>query len=675
MANAFPHLFEPIKLGQLELENRIIMGPMHTHLEETENGWERLAAYYVERVKGGVGLIISGGVGPNISAPNVEGGTILTSKKHMRLHKPVTDAVHEAGGRICLQLLHSGRYGFGGHLVAPSAITAPINNFEPHELTGAEVKKQIFDFVRCAVLAKEAGYDGVEVMASEGYLLNEFISAHTNKRTDSWGGEYKQRIKFVTSILKMIRKSVGPDFLIIFRLSLIDLIKEGSTIEEIILLAKEAKKAGVDVINSGIGWHESRIPSMAHMVPRGGYAWVTEKFREHIELPLIACNRINTPEVAEDILASGVADMVSIARPFLADPEFILKAKEGRSENINTCIGCNQACMDHVFNVTLVSCMVNPRACYETELNYLPVTEKKKIAVVGAGPSGLICANIAAERGHEVTLFEASDRIGGQFNLAIKIPGKIEYKETIRYFGNELERNGVTLKLNEKATAEMLMADGFDEVVVATGVVPNTPELEGINHPKVLSYLDVLTGKPVGKQVVIIGANGIGFDIAEFITHDPADDSDVNIDTFLHKWGIDKSLKSTGGIASEPNITGQDRSVTMLQRKKSKVGHALGKTTGWIHKETLKRRDVQMINAVEYLRIDDEGLHTKVNNIPKLFPADTIIICAGQKSNKDLLQSLKESGVKTHAIGGTLSTRVLDAKRAIRQGAVLAAEL
>ena len=583
--------------------------------------------------------------------------------------------MHEAGGYICLQILHTGRYAFGQHLVAPSSLVAPTNQFVPHELTTEEVKKQIFDFVRCAVLAKEAGYDGVEIMASEGYLLNEFLSTHTNKRTDVWGGDYKKRIKFVTSILKMVRKTVGKDFLIILRLSLIDLIKDGSTIEEVILLANEAEKAGVDVINTGVGWHESRIPSVAGLVPRGAFVWVTEKFRKHINLPLIACNRINTPEVAESILESGVADMVSLARPFLADPAFLNKAEQGNADNINTCIGCNQACMDHAFNFTVVSCIVNPRACHETLLEYKPVTNTKKIAVVGSGPAGLICATVAAERGHDVTLFESSDRIGGQFNLAIKIPGKEEYKETLRYFESELQRTGVTVKLNESATADSLADAGYDDVVVATGVTPHIPELAGIDNPMVLDYLDVLNGAEVGERVVIIGSGGIGFDLAELLTHHPEDDSATNVETFLNKWGIDKTLESRGGVGGTPQISSSGRSVTLLQRKRNKVGHSLGMTTGWIHLQTLNFRGAQMYNSVKYVRIDSDGVHTIIDNKNKFFPADTVIICTGQKPNTDLEVDLNKAGLKNHVIGGALASKRLDAKRAFKEGALLAAEL
>ncbi len=675
MSTAYPNIFNPIQLGHLTLNNRILMGSMHTHLEETEGGWDRLKAYYVERVKGGVQLIITGGVGPNKSAPNVEGGTVLTNSKHVSLHQPLTEAVHEAGGYICLQILHTGRYAFGSHLVAPSAITAPINQFEPHELTSAEVKKQIIDFVRCANLAKEAGYDGVEIMGSEGYFLNQFISLTTNQRTDEWGGEYENRIKIITVVIKMIRKSVGPDFLIIYRLSLIDLIDKGSSIEEIIQLAKAVEKAGANVINTGIGWHESRIPTVASMVPRGAFAWVTAQFKEHINLPLVACNRINTPELAEDILAKGMADMVSIARPFLADPEFIIKAEQNRSEDINTCIGCNQACMDHVFNLSVVSCLVNPRACNEESLQYLPTTKPKRIAVVGAGPSGLTCATIAAKRGHKVTLYDASDRIGGQFNLAKKIPGKQEFNETLRYYQREIEHHGVELVLQQTVTPELLEAGQFDEVVVATGVTPNTPDIPGIDHPKVLSYIDVLNGKPVGNKVAIIGAGGIGFDVAEFITHHPDDHSDVDPDQFIKNWGIDKTLKVHGGLLHPPKLPHQDRQVTLLQRKKIKIGHSLGKTTRWIHLETLELRGVTMLKDVNYQRIDDAGLHVTINKLPRVFDVDTVIVCAGQNPNSSLAESLKEKGFTPHVIGGALLAKQLDAKRAIQEGALLAASI
>lgn len=675
MTTAYPHIFQPIRLGHLELKNRVIMGSMHTHLEETEGGWERLRAFYVERVKGGVDLIVSGGVGPNKYAPNIEGGTVLTHAKHVQFHKPLTDAVHEAGGHICLQILHTGRYAFGAHLVAPSAITAPINPFQPRPLTDTEIKQHIIDFVRCAKLAQEAGYDGVEIMGSEGYLLNQFISAHTNKRDDDWGGSYDNRIKMVTMILKMIRKATGEDFLIIFRLSMLDLIENGSTVEEIVHLAKAAEKAGVNVINTGIGWHESRVPTVASMVPRGAFAWVTERFREHISLPLVASNRINTPELAEEILARGVADMVSMARPFLADPEFLLKAEQNRALDINTCIGCNQACLDHVFNLKVVSCVVNPRACNEETLQYRPVQSRKRIAVIGAGPAGLACATIAAQRGHQVTLFDADDRIGGQFNLAIKIPGKQEFHETLRYFARQIEKFDVELRLNERVGAETLADAHFDEVVVATGVTPKAPTIPGAEHPKVLSYLDVLAGKPVGEKVVIVGAGGIGFDIAALLSHASNDDSATNVERFMVNWGVDMSLARPGGLNRSPHVEKSTRNITLLQRKRTKPGNSLGKTTGWIHIEALEKKGVTMFNSVKYERIDDIGLHTTVNNVARLFPADTIVICAGQEPNHQLADELQQIGKDVHLIGGALHCSNLDAKRAIDEGARLAARL
>lgn len=675
MTTAYPHLFQPIRLGHLELKNRVIMGSMHTHLEETEGGWQRLRAFYIERVKGGVDLIVSGGVGPNKHAPNIEGGTVLTHTKHVQLHKPLTEAVHEAGGHICLQILHTGRYAFGAHLVAPSAITASINPFQPHALTDAEIKQHIIDFVRCAKLAQEAGYDGVEVMGSEGYLLNQFISAHTNRRDDDWGGSYDNRIKIVTTIIKMIRKATGQDFLIIFRLSMLDLIENGSSVEEIVQLAKAVEKAGANVINTGIGWHESRVPTVASMVPRGAFTWVTERFREHINLPLVACNRINTPELAEEILTRGVADMVSMARPFLADPEFLLKAKQNRALDINTCIGCNQACMDHVFNLKVVSCVVNPRACNEETLQYRPVHARKHVAVVGAGPAGLACATIAAQRGHRVTLFDADDKIGGQFNLAVKIPGKQEFHETLRYFARQIEHHDVELRLNERAGATTFTNAEFDEVVIATGVTPKAPPIPGLENPKVLSYLDVLAGKPVGEKVVIVGAGGIGFDIASLLSHSPNDDSATNVERFMVSWGVDMSLAKAGGLNGARHVEKAQRNITLLQRKRTKPGNNLGKTTGWIHVEALEKKGVTMFNSVKYDRIDDVGLHATVNNVSRLFPADTIVICTGQEPNHHLAIELRQLGKNVHLIGGALDCKNLDAKRAIEEGARLAARL
>lgn len=650
------------------------MGSMHTGLEELKGGYEKMAAFYGERAKGGVGLIVTGGIAPNIAGWVGPFASKLTNSRTAAKHKMVTDAVHENGGKICMQILHTGRYGYHPFAVAPSALKAPISPFKPWALSKRGIEKTIKDYGRCAKLAKEAGYDGVEVMGSEGYLINQFIAAKTNKRTDEWGGSYENRIKFPLEIVKRIRKEVGNDFIIIFRLSMLDLVPGGSTWEEVVLLAKELEKAGVSIINTGIGWHEARIPTIATMVPRAAFSWVTKKMMGEVNIPLVTTNRINDPKVAEDILEEGCADMVSMARPFLADPELMNKAEQGRENEINTCIGCNQACLDHIFKRKTASCLVNPRACNETELNYVKTDKPKKVAVIGAGPAGLTVASIAAERGHQVTLFDAASEIGGQFNIAKQIPGKEEFYETLRYFKTQLELHHVEVILNKKVAVEDLV--GFDEIVVATGITPRTPKIEGIDHPKVLSYIDVLKHKKeVGKSVAIIGAGGIGFDTAEYLTHEGKSTS-LDVNAFLKEWGIDPQNEARSGVEGiTPEPPASPREVYLLQRKDTKVGDGLGKTTGWVHRLTLKNKHVKMINSVQYEKIDDQGLHVTIKGEPQLLPVDNVVICAGQVSKNELYQPLLDKGLSVHLIGGAFQAGELDAKRAIDQGARLAAQL
>ncbi|MFM9952349.1 MAG: FAD-dependent oxidoreductase [Saprospiraceae bacterium] len=670
----YPHLLAPLDLGFTQLKNRVLMGSMHTGLEETANGFEKMAAYFAERARGGVGLIVTGGIAPNRAGWVGPFSARLATDAAARKHRIVTDAVHAEGGKICMQILHSGRYGYHPLAVAPSAIKSPISPFKPWALSGRGVERTIRDFVNCAELAQEAGYDGVEVMGSEGYLINQFIVSKTNKRTDQWGGEFKNRIRFPIEIVRRIRERVGPNFIIIYRLSMLDLVEDGSSWDEVEYLASEIEAAGATIINTGIGWHEARVPTIATMVPRGGFAWVTKRLMGKVGIPLITTNRINTPELGEQIIADGCADMVSMARPFLADPDFVKKAAENRAAEINTCIGCNQACLDHIFNRNTASCLVNPRAARETELNYPPVARKKKIGVVGAGPAGLAFASIAAERGHEVHLFEASGEIGGQFNLAKRIPGKEEFYETLRYFRKQLDVHGVQLHLNTIATTEMLGAQGFDEVIVATGVSPRALNIEGIQHPKVLSYLEVLRDqKPVGNSVAIIGAGGIGFDVAEYLVHQGESPS-TNVAAFMKEWGVDMSYSNRGALA-KPKPEAAAREIYLLQRSKGKPGDRLAKTTGWIHRAALRMKKVQMLSEVTYKRVDDEGLHIEIKGQPQVLKVDNIIICAGQEPMRELLEPLKAAGIPVHLIGGAYEARELDAKRAIEQAARLAAEV
>jgi 2,4-dienoyl-CoA reductase (NADPH2) len=670
----YPHLLAPLDLGFTQLKNRVLMGSMHTGLEETANGFEKMAAYFAERARGGVGLIVTGGIAPNRAGWVGPFSARLATDAAARKHRIVTDAVHAEGGKICMQILHSGRYGYHPLAVAPSAIKSPISPFKPWALSGRGVERTIRDFVNCAELAQEAGYDGVEVMGSEGYLINQFIVSKTNKRKDQWGGEFKNRIRFPIEIVRRIRERVGPNFIIIYRLSMLDLVEDGSSWDEVEYLASEIEAAGATIINTGIGWHEARVPTIATMVPRGGFAWVTKRLMGKVGIPLITTNRINTPELGEQIIADGCADMVSMARPFLADPDFVKKAAENRAAEINTCIGCNQACLDHIFNRNTASCLVNPRAARETELNYPPVIHKKKIGVVGAGPAGLAFSSIAAERGHEVHLFEASGEIGGQFNLAKRIPGKEEFYETLRYFRKQLDVHGVQLHLNTFATTELLSAQGFDEVVVATGVSPRALNIEGIQHPKVLSYLEVLRDKkPVGNAVAIIGAGGIGFDVAEYLVHQGESPS-TNVAAFMKEWGVDMAYSNRGALA-KPRPEAAAREIYLLQRSKGKPGDRLAKTTGWIHRAALRMKKVQMLSEVTYKRVDDEGLHIEVKGQPQVLKVDNVIICAGQEPLRELYEPLKAAGIPVHLIGGAYEARELDAKRAIEQAARLAAEV
>lgn len=671
--STYPHMLAPLDLGFTTLKNRVLMGSMHTGLEEVADGHERMAAYFGERAKGGVGLIVTGGIGPN-----TEGGTHPNTKKlvddeDIAGHRQITDAVHQHDGKICLQILHTGRYAYSPDQVAPSAIKAPINPFTPRALTDEEIYKQIDDFVFTSVQAQKAGYDGVEIMGSEGYFLNQFIAARTNQREDDWGGSYENRIRLPIEVVRRVREAVGEKFIIIFRLSMLDLVDGGSTDDEVIQLGKAIEQAGATIINTGIGWHEAQIPTIATKVPRAAFTWVTARFRKELSVPVITSNRINTPEVAEQVLARGDADMVSMARPFLADPDFVIKSQENRADEINTCIGCNQACLDHVFSGIMTSCLVNPRACHETELHIVATTDSKKIAVVGAGPAGLSAATTAASRGHQVTLFDAANEIGGQFNIAKQIPGKEEFYETLRYFQKQIEITGVNLQLNSKVTAEQLNNGGFDEVVIATGISPRMPEIEGINHPKVLNYLDVIGGKqPVGEKVAIIGAGGIGFDTAEYITHS-GESTSTNIPAFMKEWGIDMSFGSRSGIEGvKPQPAPSPREVYLLQRKTTRVGKGLGKTTGWIHRAGLAMKGVRMMPGCDYSHIDDQGLHLTVGDDPQVLPVDTVIICAGQDPLRELVDGLT---LPHHLIGGADEAGELDAKRAINQGTRLAAAM
>ena len=649
------------------------MGSMHTGLEEAENGHVRMAAYFAERAKGGVGLIVTGGIGPNIEGSTHPNTKNLVTDQDIANHRQITDAVHQHDSKICLQILHTGRYAYSPDQVAPSAIKSPINPFTPHPLTEDEIYKQIDDFVFTSEQAQKAGYDGVEIMGSEGYFLNQFIAKRTNQRDDDWGGSYENRIRLPIEVVRRVRQAVGEKFIIIFRLSMLDLVEGGSTAEEVVTLGKAIEQAGATIINTGIGWHEAKIPTIATKVPRAAFTWVTAYFRKQLSVPVITSNRINTPEVAEEVLARGDADMISMARPFLADPDFVIKAIENRADEINTCIGCNQACLDHVFGGQMTSCLVNPRACHETEFNIVAATKIKKIAVVGAGPAGLSAATTAASRGHQVTLFDSADEIGGQFNIAKQIPGKEEFNETLRYYARQIELTGVDLQLNCRVTAEQLNNGNFDDVIIATGISPRTPNIEGIDHPMVMDYLDVIgRKKPVGKKVAIIGAGGIGFDTAEYITHS-GEATSQNIPAFMKEWGIDMSFGSRSGIegvSADPEPS--PRQVYLLQRKISKVGSGLGKTTGWIHRAGLAMKGVRMMPGCDYKRIDDQGLHITVGEETKVLDVDTVIICAGQDPLRELGEGLN---APHHLIGGADVASELDAKRAINQGTRLAAAL
>lgn len=671
----YPHLLEPLDLGFTTLRNRTLMGSMHTGLEEEKGGFQKMAAFFAERAKGGVGLIVTGGVAPNWEGWVKPFAARMTKKKHVHQHKKVTSAVHAEGGKIAMQILHAGRYAYHPLSVAPSNIKSPITPFGPRQMTVWDIRRTINDFVKSAKLAQEAGYDGVEIMGSEGYLINQFIVKHTNHRKDEWGGSYENRIKFPLEIVRKVREAVGENFIIIYRLSMIDLIDDGSSWEEVVHLAKEIEKAGATIINTGIGWHEARIPTIATQVPRAAFSWVTQKLKSEISIPLCTSNRINDPQVAEDVLADGHADMVSMARPFLADAFFVSKAAEGKADEINTCIACNQACLDHTFSNKLSSCLVNPRACHETELNYTPTSQSKKIAVVGAGPAGLTFATVAAQRGHQVTLYDSQPELGGQFNMAKIIPGKEEYAETIRYYEVQLQLAGVQVVLNKKVEVEDLVS--FDEVVLATGVTPREIKIEGSDLPKVVSYTEILYKEKVaGQTVAIIGAGGIGFDVSEYLTTEDPEHMPT-VQEWLSEWGIDPKNEVRGGIRGvEPQIPASPREVALFQRTEGKVGARLGKTTGWIHRLNLKKKNVSMIDGVDYLKIDEVGLHYKDRDgVARVFVCDTVVVCAGQISLRDLEKPLQNMGKPVYLIGGADVAAELDAKRAIDQAARLAAKV
>lgn len=672
--SAYPNLLAPLDLGFTTLKNRVLMGSMHTGLEELPNGPERMAAFYAERAAAGVALIVTGGIAPNEKGVVYRGASVLNQPQQVAHHQIVTEAVHQAGGKIALQILHTGRYSYQPQPVAPSALQAPINPFSPAALTTQEVEQTIADFANCAALAQQAGYDGVEVMGSEGYLINQFLVSRTNQRTDQWGGSFSNRMRFAVEIVRAVREATGPEFILIYRLSMLDLVEDGSSWQEIEQLAVAIEQAGATLINTGIGWHEARIPTIATMVPRAGFSWVTRKLMGKVKIPLITTNRINDPAVAEQVLADGCADMVSMARPFLADAAFVQKAAEGRADEINTCIGCNQACLDQIFDHKLTSCLVNPRACRETEMPLIATATPKKLAVVGAGPAGLAFATTAASRGHQVTLFDAAEQIGGQFNIAKQIPGKEEFHQTLRYFCRQLVLNEVELKLGQQVQPQDL-AD-FDEVILACGIVPRMPAIAGIEHAKVMNYLDVLRDKkPVGQRVAIIGAGGIGFDVAEYLSQHGTSSS-LDLAAFNREWGIDSQLEQRGGLSAlGPEVPSSPRQIFLLQRKTSKVGEGLGKTTGWIHRTSLAVRGVKMLNSVNYQRIDDEGLHILRAEQESCLPVDTVVICAGQEPRRELQQPLLEMGKTVHLIGGADVAAELDARRAIDQGTRLAMAL
>jgi 2,4-dienoyl-CoA reductase (NADPH2) len=688
LATAFPHLLAPLDLGFTRLANRVLMGSMHTGLEDSRKHFPAMAAFYAERARGGVGLMVTGGFAPNIEGWAKPLAGTLATHAAARRHREVTAAVHAEGGKIALQILHTGRYGYSPLCVAPSRIQSPISPFTPRELSERGIERQIRAFVRCAALAREAGYDGVEVMGSEGYFINQFLVTHTNRRTDRWGGTYDNRIRLAVEIVRRVREAVGTDFILIYRISLIDLIPEGSSWPEVVQLAKAVTAAGATILNTGIGWHEARVPTIATSVPRAAFAWVTKKLRDElrsagIDIPLVTSNRINTPDVGEQVLADGCADLVSLARPFLADPDFVAKSAAGRASEINTCIACNQACLDHTFKNQLASCLVNPRAGHETTLLIRRTPHRKRVAVVGAGPAGLAAATTLAERGHEVQLFESAAEIGGQFNLAKRIPGKEEFQETLRYFARRIEVTGVALHLNVRASAEQLIRERFDEVLLATGVSPRNPHIAGQDTPGVVSYLDaILQRQPVGRRVAIVGAGGIGFDVAEFLVHDAAHPSPaLDLAAWMREWGVTDPALARGGVVRGIPAAAS-RQVTLLQRKAGKLGAGLGKTTGWIHRSALKMKQVEMVAGVNYERIGPHdgalGLFLSFGTERRdgtVIACDTVVLCAGQEPLRELQAPLTEAGVKLHLIGGAFEAGELDAKRAIDQGTRLAATL
>jgi len=672
----YPHLFEPLDLGFTTLKNRILMGSMHTNLEEAKDPIEKLSAFYAARAKGGVALMVTGGIAPNWTGRLAPFASQLSRRSVADKYRHVTNAVHEHDGKIALQILHAGRYAYHPLAAAPSAIRSPISPFKPRALSRFGIYKTIRDFVRTAELARYAGFDGVEIMGSEGYLINQFLVKHTNHRTDDWGGDYMNRMRFPLEIVRRTREALGKDFIIIYRLSMLDLVPQASTWDEVELLAQEIEKAGATIINTGIGWHEARIPTIAMSVPRAAYTWVTKRMMGKVNIPLITTNRINTPEIAEQVLAKGCADMVSMARPFLADPNFVIKAQQNHAERINTCIACNQACLDQVFINKQATCLVNPQACYETELIYLPAKQRKKIAVVGAGPAGLSFATVCGERGHEVHLFEVANEIGGQLNMAKRIPSKEEFYETLRYFNVRLEETNVKVHLNHLVAAQELLEDNFDAIVVAAGVIPRPINLPGIEHPKVLSYLEVLKNqKPVGPRVAIIGAGGIGVDVATYLLHAGHAMPEVTLDEWLKEWGVDESYHEQGGLSKKRDVIPSSRTLYLLQRKTTKVGQHLGKTTAWIHREILKMHNVHTISGVNYEKVDDKGLYIKKGEEIQCLEVDNIVVCAGQISLSDLYNSLQQVHPSVHLIGGAHIAAELDAKRAIREGAELASTL